>query len=221
MIKVKRLMKHDLGILTARSSEGKTMALVNFILSLQDKYDTPIWCFGLKQELVSKLKIKPFQSLIELEKIRDSFIIIDEVGLLFELDNRKNKKQVDLTLRMVNHNNNKILLSGLPSDFKKYICAKAKYYLFKGLKISDLINGSEAKEVVNQYRNELKGTFMLNVPIDKMLCYDGNYWIEHIDYLKQYDTKRDNSDLFQLKKVKNGKTKKTTGREAEVSEETI
>lgn len=201
MKNLKRLLQNDLGILCGRSNEGKTMALINIITAYQDNYDGKIWVFGMKKELTNRLGVNTFESLLELEQISDSIIIIDEVGLLFDLDNRKKKKQVDTTLRMVNHNNNKILLSGLPTDFKKYICGKSKYFLYKTLKISDLINGSDIKEAIKQYEGTGKGSFLLHVPIDKMLCYDGHYWYQDVKYNSTFDTKANNKDLFVPKNV--------------------
>lgn len=204
---IKRILSNDLSVLTARSNEGKTMALVNIILEYKKEFNGDIWVFGVNKHLTDILKVKTFTSLLELEQIKEAIVIIDEVGLIFDLENRKNRKQIDLTLRLVNHNGNKILLSGLPTDFKKYICAKAKCFMFKTLQVSDLINGSQAKEIVMQHKGVEKGTYILDIPIDKMLCYcpnkskQGHYWIETIKYLKEYDTKVDNKDLF-LKKCK-------------------
>ena len=201
-MQIKRILSNDLSIMTARSNEGKTMVLVNLIKEYQKSFNGDIWVFGIKPEVTDKLKVKTFTSLLELEQIKEAVIIIDECGLLFDLDNRKNRKQVDLTLRLVNHNGNKILLSGLPTDFKKYLCAKAKCFMFKTLQMSDLINGSQAKEIVNQHKGVEKGTYLLTLPINKMLCYcpnkskKGHYWIEDIEYLPEFDTKSNNKDLF-------------------------
>jgi len=205
---IKRILKNDLSIFMARSNEGKTMALVNLILAYKKRFDGDIWVFGMKEEITLALGVKTFQSLVELEQIKESIIVIDEVGLIFDLDNRKQKKQIDLTFRKVNHNGNKIILCGLPTDFKKYICAKAKCFMYKTLKISDLINGSEAKEVINQYNGDEKGTYILGLPINKMLCFDGHYWLEDIDYLIEFDTKRENKDLFCVPKKVEKEVKK-------------
>ncbi len=195
-MKIERILKNDVSMLTARSNEGKTMLLCNIIKEYEKKYNGVVWAFGMKEELVEKLKIKQFSSLIELEEIKNAIIIIDEIGIIFDLENRKKKKQIDNTLRMINHNNNKLLLTGLPTDFKKYLCGKVKCFLFKALKISDLINGSDAKEIVNQYNGIEKGAFILNIPKDKVLCYDGNFWKENVKYNKEFDTKTNNVGLF-------------------------
>lgn len=193
---IKRILSNDLSVLMARSNEGKTMALCQIIDEYKKNYSGDIWTFGLKEELVEKLGVESFSSLPELETIKESIIIIDELLTLFDFSDKHNRKAVENVMRMVNHNGNKILLCGLPSDFNKYVSAKAKCFLFKGLNITDLINGAKTKQVVKDYKGVWKGEHKLNVPIDKMLCFDGFYWEETVHYNIQYDTKVDNKDLF-------------------------
>ena len=42
----------------------------------------------------------------ELERARDSLIFLDEFYTLFDLDDRKKKRQIERTFRLINHNNN-------------------------------------------------------------------------------------------------------------------
>ena len=193
---VKRILNNDLGILMSRSDEGKTHTLCYLIEQYKKQFNGTVTTFGFRDELIDLLNVKSFSSLIELEEIRNSIIIVDEVGSLFDLENRTKRHLIESTLRLVNHRGNKILLSGLPSDFKKFLCAKAKVFLFKTLMISDLINGSLAKEILMQYRGPGLGTYTLLFDKGTMLCYDGTFWKESCSYNEKFDTKKNNENLF-------------------------
>ena len=191
-----RILNNDLGILMSRSDEGKTHTLCTLIEEYKRQFNGVVTTFGFRDELIDLLNVKSFSSLIELEEIRNSIIIVDEVGSLFDLENRTKRHLIESTLRLVNHRGNKILLSGLPSDFKKFLCAKAKVFLFKTLMISDLINGSLAKEILLQYRGPGLGTYTLLFDKGTMLCYDGTFWKESCSYNEKFDTKKNNENLF-------------------------
>ena len=195
-MQIERILNNDLGILMSRSNEGKTHTLCTIIEQYKKQFNGNVTTFGFKDELINLLNVQSFSSLIELEEIRDSIIIVDEAGALFDLEDRKKRRQIESTLRLVNHRNNKILLSGLPSDFKKFLCAKAKVFLYKTLMISDLINGSMAKEILMQYRGPGLGTHTLLLDKDTMLAFDGHFWVEKVAYNEKYDTKVNNKNLF-------------------------
>lgn len=198
---VEKILNNDLGIFMARSDEAKTSALCQIISEYKAKYKGNVNVFGIKQELVELLKISSFSSLIELEQITNSIVIIDELKLLFDFDNRKLRKHIINVLRIVNHNGNKILLCGLPSDFPKFICAKAKFFMYKSLMLSDMINGSMAKEILLQYRGEGLGWNCFLIPKSHILCYDGReFYVEEFQYNPEFDTKKDNIDLFRKKR---------------------
>jgi len=191
-----RILNNDLGILMSRSNEGKTHTLCTIIEEYKKQFNGTVTTFGFRDELLNLLNVNSFSSLIELEEIRNSIIIVDEAGALFDLEDRKKRRQIESTLRLVNHRNNKILLSGLPSDFKKFLCAKAKLFIFKTLMISDLINGSLAKEILSQYRGHGLGTHTLLLDKGTMLAFDGTFWKETIPYNEKFDTKTGNENLF-------------------------
>ena len=195
-MQTERILNNDLGILMSRSDEGKTHTLCTLIEEYKRQFNGTVTTFGFRDELIDLLNVKSFSSLIELEEIRNSIIIVDEVGSLFDLENRTKRHLIESTLRLVNHRGNKILLSGLPSDFKKFLCAKAKVFMFKTLMISDLINGSLAKEILLQYRGPGLGTYTLLFDKGTMLCYDGTFWKESCSYNEKYDTKVNNENLF-------------------------
>ena len=194
---IKRILDNDVITLISKSDEGKSMLICSLIEEYKKKFSGDISAFGLRGEVIRKLDINSFNSLLELEKIKNEIVFIDEVGALFDLQNRKYRKQINQTLRLVNHNGNKIFMSGVCSDFKKFLCAKARCFLFKSLNISDLINGSLAKEILLQYKGDGVGFYSFDIDKSEVLCYDGKYFIEKFKYNKEYDFKRENKDLFQ------------------------
>ena len=195
---IKALLKEDITILLGKSNSGKTTLLNDMMLTLSKVLKIKnLYTYGINNS-----RYKKFYSLLELEQIKNSFIFIDEIGLLFNLDDRKNKGQIDKILRLVNHNNNKLILTGLPSDFKKFLSARGSTFIFKSLNKTDLINGSETKNVLIQYKDVSNGVLSLQIPIDKALVYnkvDGFYMID-ITYSKETDTKQKNLNLWRIEK---------------------
>ena len=195
-MQIKRILNNDLSILMGRTNEGKTHTLCSLITEYKKEFPGAVTTFGFRDELINLLKVESFSSLVELEEIRNSIIIVDEVGSLFDLENRTKRRQIENTLRLVNHRNNKILLSGIPSDFKRFLCAKSRVFLFKSLMISEMINGSFAKEILQQYRGPELGAYALLLEKDTLLCYDSHFWKERVQYNEVYDTKKGNGNLF-------------------------
>lgn len=193
-----RILKNDIIIMTGHRNEGKTMTLCNIITEYILNYTSDIWAFGLKRELYRELQVvKPFWSIREMEKIRNSLIIADEAGDLLNVINRKQHESMLKTLRAVAHQNNIIILCSLPFDFKKIFAAQARCFLYKGMNIQELINGSHIKETLMEYKGHELGAYRLNVPIDKVLCHDDKgFWMENIRYIERLDSKRNNKDLL-------------------------
>ena len=192
--------------LVANANEGKSNTIYWILENLQKDFNFTVYTFGLRCEFPKTI---PIYSIRELEEIQNSIIIIDEMFNLFDLDNRKVKRQIENTIRLIFHNNNVLLLCGLGENFKKFLSAKLSAVIFKKTTISDLINGSNVKSIVNGYEGEEKGTTILNIPIDKAVIYDGmNYHKLNIPYLKQYDTKLNNVSIIVPKNaVKKGHKK--------------
>ena len=176
---------------------GKSNLIYHMIETLRKKHDFNLVTFGLKSRLNNATEIF---SLEELELVEDSLIVIDETFSLFDLDHRGKKKQIEQTLRLLNHKNNILLLSLLPENCKKFIASKIDVVIFKRCTISDFINGSMVKRIITQYRGNEMGNTVLNIPIDHALVYDGNYKVLDIPYYSQYDSKKNNKQIIRDKK---------------------
>jgi len=88
----------------------------------------------------------------------DSIVIIDEFASLFDVDDRKQKKQIENTLRLVYHRNNVVLFCGLPENFKKFIASKLDAIITNSVVCGDFINGSRTKAIVINYGGDERGT---------------------------------------------------------------
>ena len=186
-------------------NQGKSMTLYNLIIEFVTQYKGNVYVFGVPDEVLREIgseQIKPFSSVLELERIKDGIVIIDETGSLFNLNNRKEHRMIERTLRMVAHHNNRIVLAGLPDNFRKFISSLATGFMFKSLNLKSLINGSHGKEILLQYSGQEIGAFTLDIPINKVLCYsqvpiDGAcFWLENVVYMQELDTKAKNVQLF-------------------------
>ena len=176
---------------------GKSMFVYHLITLLKQQTDSKIYSFGLRKKLV-----KEIYSVQELETLRDSIIFCDEFANLFDFDDRKNKKMIERTLRLINHNNNIIILSGISNNFNKFISGKANIMIYKKNTIADFINGTSIKNICLSYKGFELGSSILNIPIDKALIWDGEYNFVNVPYYRRFDTKLSNKVIMQQKRPK-------------------
>ena len=181
----------------ANQNSGKTNMIYHLIDELTKLERKPnIYEYGLRIDLDNVEKV---QSLIKLETIRDSVIFIDEFVDLFRLDDRRNKLLVETTIRKIYHNNNILILIGLPENYNKFICGKTHLFGFKAVTIADLINGSKAKEIVMGYCGNERGNYVLDLPKNQILFTDGiDYEKVEIPYMQDYDSKKDNKTIVEF-----------------------
>lgn len=177
---------------------GKSNTLYHIVETLRKGATFNLYTFGFKFPLDFAHEI---YSLEELEQIENSIIIIDETFSLFDLDNRAKKKQIENTLRLLNHSNCILILCLLPENVKKFLASKLDILIFKKCTIADFINGSMTKRIVQGFCGEEKGTTVLNIPIDKALIYDGkSFFREDVPYYEKYDSKKNNQPIVKRDK---------------------
>lgn len=172
---------------------GKSMLIYNLIEELSKYGDYNLYYYKLK----NLSKGTEINSVEELEQIKDSIILLDELMSLWDLSNRTKKRTIENTLRLINHNNNILVLCMLPENCKKFIASKGNVFFFKKCMIRDFINGSNTKNIITSYCGVEKGNSVLNLPIDEVLIYDSVHYVKQkIPYLEKYDTKKDNQLLL-------------------------
>lgn len=180
------------------ANTGKSNLLYFIIKALRAKHNFDLYSYGLRVNIVGEQKIF---SVEQLEVIHDSVIIIDEFASMFDIDNRKEKKQIEQTLRLIFHNNNVVLMCGLPENFKKFIASKLDAMIYKRCALSDFINGSRVKAVAMNYRGYELGAAVLNLEADRAIVYDGTHYHKvEVPYLPESDTKADNADILRVKR---------------------
>lgn len=177
------------------ADSGKSNTLYFIIKSLRESFNFRLYTYGLRAYLRDEQKI---YSVEQLEGLRDSIIIIDEFASLFDVDDRKEKKQIERTLRLIFHNNNVVLFCGLPENYKKFIASKLDAVIFKRCALSDFINGSRVKKIAFNYEGIEQGSAVLDIKKDRALVWDGtHYHPVFVPYIEEGDTKASNVDILQ------------------------
>lgn len=192
------LIKPTVHAIIGDVNTGKSMLLYNIIHQYSKRYTYNLYYYGLREDLPEGQRVYSVQ---ELEQVTNSLIIIDELSSLFDLDNRKTKKLIENTLRLLHHSNNILILCGTPENFKKFISAKIEQFHYKKCTLADFINGSTAKNVLLAYRGYERGSELLNLAVNQVLTFNGSHYsVKEVAYLPQYDTKKDNKNIFEVKK---------------------
>lgn len=183
--------------IVADANWGKSNLIYHLITNLRKTHEFCLYSYGLRMS-VGEQKIF---SVEELERIQNGVVFLDEFATLLDLDNRKQKEQVERTFRLIFHNNNILVLSGLPENYKKFISAKLSVYIFGRCTIADFINGSRVKAVATNYTGQELGSTILNIPQTEFMVYDGNHYTpsQVSPYLEEFDTKKQNQPILTLK----------------------
>lgn len=185
--------KPFIGAIIGDVNSGKSNYVYHLIDVLKANYRFNLVVYGLRNEIAGSHKI---HSVAELETVKNSIIFIDEFFTMFDLNDRKKRQQVESSLRLINHNNNILMLIGLPENFKKFISAKVTVIFYKQVKFEDFINGSGVKNTILNYQGYEKGSTLLNLAKGETIVYNGSYKKLKIPYLKKYDSKKDNVAIF-------------------------
>ena len=160
-------------------NEAKSNLLYHLITELNKIGEYTLYTYGLRNDL------------------KNSIIILDEVINLWDLENRKAKREIEKTIRLIFHNNNILILCGVPENFKKFISGKINIFFFKKVTLADLINGCKVKNIVMNYRGNELGSGVLNLDKDETLLFDGKHYYKlKVPYYKEYDTKLNNKQII-------------------------
>jgi len=182
-----------IGLIGDRNS-GKSNLLYWTIKALRENFHFNLFYYGLRAKVFGAVQIFSTE---ELEVIHDSIVIIDEYASLFDIDDRKQKKAIENSLRLINHNNNVILLSGLPENYRKFIASKLDAMIFKQSSIGDAINGSMVKKRVVNYGGDERGSAVLALKPNEAIVYNGiHYYKVSVPKIEEADTKANNVDIL-------------------------
>ena len=185
--------------LVSDANKGKSNLIYWILTELNKRYYYKKYAYGLRSGIEGAV---PVCSIAEIEQLRNSLIVIDEFSSLFDVENRKARRLIEKTLRLVFHNNNIVLLSGLGENFKKFISAKLSAIIYKKTTIADLINGSSIKNILLEYQGLERGSAVLDLQDNEGIVFDGLHYNKiDIPYLPEFDTKRQNVQIFVPKNV--------------------
>lgn len=188
-----------IGAIIGDANSGKSNFIYHLIEELKSKHIFNLYVYGLRCEVAGANHI---YSMDELERIKDSVILIDEFSSLFDLEDRRKKAQAERTMRLLYHNNNIILLSGLPENFKKFISARISVVFYKSVTFEDFINGSSVKKNIMKYHGDKRGSSFLDLGKDECLIYDGEHYSKYsIPYVEDKDTKKNNVRILVKRNV--------------------
>ena len=175
-------------------NQGKSNLVYYALQELQKKGKFNLYTYGLRTKIKDAIEIN---SEPELENIRNSLIVADEFFTLYDLDNRKAKRNIENSLRLIHHNNNILVLCGVGENFKKFLSSKLSAIIYKKITFADLINGSVVKNVAMGYKGKEKGSSILALDKDEALIYDGEHYNKvNIPYLSDFDTKKHNEQII-------------------------
>ena len=189
----------------ADQNQGKSNFIHALVADLQKEYDMDIVTYAVDAEIEGARQIS---SIAELERCQNSLIIIDEFYTLFGLNtNKRNFELIDKAMSTVYHpeRNNVWVLIGLPHHFNKQISSRATKMVFKQTTLADLVNGSQAKRVVTEYKRPELGASALLVGKDEAMMYDcktGEYTWMKVPHMTEKDVKLSNAPIFRKKVCK-------------------
>lgn len=200
---MKNILKNRIVGIAGAKHSGKTTTLIHFINYVQ-KFSTPKVAYFFHEDYKQTVQgiDKFINSIDELLDVRDSFIFIDEFKTLFNSDDRHQKETIERVFSMLEHNNNIIVLCGLPSYYNQYISKMVNCWVLKQIKFSECVNGSDLKKYAIGIRGELNGGVGLNIPVSKAFT---PYGLIDIDYQQASDKKSNRVDLFKTFLVEQGK----------------
>ena len=197
--------------IVADINQGKSNLIYYLVEELKKQGTFNLYTYGLKIKIK---EAKNINSINEMETIEGSVLIIDEMFSLFDLDNTRIKAQLEKTFRLINHNNNILVLCGVGENYKKFLSSKLDIIIYKKINFYDLINGSRVKNTALNYRGQEAGNTLLNLSVDEALIFNGkNYNKIIVPYQKEYDSKLKNKPIISLFiKKKISETKSATAR---------
>ncbi len=188
----------------ADKNQGKSNLLYNIIKILQrDAPATNIVGFRLFARVPGVLYLN---TLTELAKIRDSYILIDELKTIVDTDNRRETNIFLEILQTLYHSNNTVVVSGLAHNFNGKLSGELEAIIFKQTTLISIVKRSNLDYILRALRHEgqaSKNEYTLTMPLDGALIYHPykkkNWHYISIPYIKATDTKKDNEPVIKWK----------------------
>jgi hypothetical protein len=189
--------------LAGEKNTGKTNNIICLITKFREKNkNTPIYIYGFNELSINYLtnlgNIWEINSIDQLTDKKDSIIILDEFQKL-SLNDRRHRWKLNLFIDFIYHNNNFVLLSS-PSlrEFNSIIGGKIENWVLKSVRLKNLINGSQLKNVIQDYKGRFKSIENINLEQNKLLIINNDKEeVLELSYIKEVDNKLSNKDIFE------------------------
>ena len=186
-------------------NQAKSNTMYHLINVLKHKYDgAKIYAYGLRTKVEG---VQDIHVVSELETIRDSVIFVDEFYDFLRMSNRKSAEKAEACLRTIYHQNNIIILSGLPHNFNKFVSGLLQGVIFKQCLLEDFIQRSSVQQFIMAYSGGYevhKASEVLSMPKNVALVWlkgEHEYEVD-IPYVESGDTKRMNKPVLVAKEEK-------------------
>lgn len=192
--------KRIVGLAGERHS-GKTNTLCYLIVDYRKhKPQTPIYVFGMPCEVMTFLKKYNVQEISNLKHLvhkKDCILILDEFQKL-NLNNKRYHSEIAEFFQFVYHNNVYVILS-TPDirEFNSIGGSLVERWALKTIREDMCVNGSQLKEVVNEYKGKYKSLKAIEVPVNELLIVnDDQEIVIQSEYIKEADSKKTLTNLF-------------------------
>jgi hypothetical protein len=185
-------------------NQGKSGLLYNIISIIRRLApDTQVVTFRMLVKIPGVLSLN---TLLELSKIRNSFIIIDELKTIVDTDNRKETQTFLEILQTLYHANNTIVVCGLAHNFNGKISGELEAIIFKQTTLISVIKRSNLDYLLRPLTHEGKASkneYCLSMPVDGALIYHPHkaksWHYVTVPYMPEFDTKKDNEPVIKWK----------------------
>jgi len=189
---------------------GKTNNLVYLIKNFREtNKHTHIYIYGMDRVTMEFLQslgnVHEINALEQLVGKKESLFIIDEFQKM-NLGDRRYKKLLGSFINMIYHpeNNNRVIFCSPDlREFNNVMGSKIEVWVVKSIRFKELINGSQLKEAVDDYKGRYKQLNDIVTPKNEMIVLNGSEEIViTADYIKEVDTKSGISDMFDVDEKK-------------------
>ncbi|MDP2692155.1 MAG: hypothetical protein Q8O88_00785 [bacterium] len=192
--------------LAGEKNSGKTNNLIFLIKNLKEGMPKlPVYVYGMPKDVMKYLKTLGVEEISELQhllKKRDCVLILDEYQKL-KLNDRRFKDALSNFIDFVYHNNVYTILSS-PNirEFNSIIGGVIERWLLKSVRKDSCINGSQLKKIIENYKGSCKSLDSIDIPKSQLLLInDEKEVIIECPYVKEADSKLENSNLFESQNV--------------------
>lgn len=185
-------------------NQAKTNTLNALVTAIKEKYNASVWASGLRIALDG---VEQLNSISELETLYNSVVIVDEFPDFFDVNNARQQRMFEKSMRKIYHSNNILIICGLPRNFNLRLGSMLQAVIFKQCTLTDFVQRSPTDAAIKSYSSTYgspiqKGQDMLTMPKETALYHEigsKHWWELDVAYIKAGDAKLSNPSILQPK----------------------